>query len=91
MNSLKHVVCAISGGVDSAVMAYLLKRHGYRVTGCFMKNWNRDEELFKNCNSDTDQSDAEYVCKKLDIPFFTLDFSKNYWNLVFRFYFLFFS
>ena len=84
MKSLKHVVCAISGGVDSAVSAFLLKKEGYKVTGCFMKNWDRQEELFNNCSSDNDQEDAEYVCKRLDIPFISVDFSKHYWNQVFR-------
>lgn len=85
MNGLsKHVVCAISGGVDSAVAAYLLKKSGYRVTGCFMKNWNRQEELFNNCDAEKDESDAEYVCNKLNIPLISVDFSKSYWNQVFR-------
>ncbi|CAF0931287.1 unnamed protein product [Brachionus calyciflorus] len=83
MKRLQHVVCAISGGVDSAVSAYLLKKEGYKVTGCFMKNWNRQEELFNNCSMDKDLEDAEYVCKKLEIPFLTVDFSKQYWNKVF--------
>lgn len=87
MSRLKHVVCAISGGVDSAVAAYLLKKDGYKVTGCFMKNWNRQEELYENCDSERDQSDAEYVCQKLDIPLITVDFSKYYWNKVFRFFY----
>jgi tRNA U34 2-thiouridine synthase MnmA/TrmU len=84
MRHLKHVICAISGGVDSAVSAYLLKKEGFRVTGCFMRNWDRQEELLSNCNSNNDQTDAEYVCAKLDIPFISVDFSKNYWNQVFR-------
>lgn len=85
MNKIQHVVCAMSGGVDSSVSAYLLKKEGYKVTGCFMKNWNRQEELFKNCSMDNDLEDAEYVCKKLDIPFMSVDFSKQYWNKVFRY------
>lgn len=76
----------MSGGVDSSVSAYLLKKQGYKVTGCFMNNWNRQEELFNNCSLDQDLNDAEYVCKKLDIPFLSVDFSKNYWNQVFRFF-----
>lgn len=88
MSRLKHVICAISGGVDSAVAAYLLKKEGYKVTGCFMKNWNRHEELFENCDSEKDEKDAEYVCHKLKIPLISVDFSKNYWNQVFRFFFV---
>lgn len=84
MSRFKHIVCALSGGVDSAVTAYLLKKEGHRVTACFMKNWNRQEELFENCDSEKDEKDAEYVCEKLNIPLITVDFSKSYWNQVFR-------
>jgi tRNA U34 2-thiouridine synthase MnmA/TrmU len=84
MNKLKHVVCAVSGGVDSSVSAYLLKKQGFRVTGVFMKNWDRIDENDSNCSIDNDENDAEYVCKKLQIPFISVDFSKNYWNKVFR-------
>lgn len=80
----KHVICAISGGVDSAVAAYLVKEAGHVVTACFMQNWNRQEELFENCDIERDRKDAEYVCQKLDIPLVCVDFSKSYWNNVFR-------
>lgn len=79
----KHVICAISGGVDSAVSAYLLKQKGYRVTGCFMRNWNKLDEDFRSCNIDSDEEDARSVCQKLEIPFLSVDFSKNYWNRIF--------
>lgn len=84
MSRYKHVVCGISGGVDSAISAFLLKNQGYKVIGCFMKNWNRQEELYNNCSMENDLEDAEYVCKKLDIPFKIVDFNKQYWNKVFR-------
>ena len=84
MNSFKHVVCAVSGGVDSAVAAHLLIRDGFKVTGCFMKNWNKEEEDFSGCNLNSDEEDARYVCKHLQIPFISVDFSKSYWNQVFR-------
>ncbi len=79
----KHVVCAVSGGVDSAVAAYLLKKQGYSVTGCFMRNWNTLDESVSSCNTDTDEEDAQNVCKKLEIPFLSVDFSKAYWNQIF--------
>ncbi len=79
----KHVVCAVSGGVDSAVAAYLLKKQGYKVTGCFMRNWNTLDESAEFCSMKNDEEDAENVCKKLEIPFLSVDFSKNYWNQIF--------
>jgi tRNA U34 2-thiouridine synthase MnmA/TrmU len=84
MNRIKHVVCAVSGGVDSAVSAFLLKSSGFKVTGCFMRNWNKQDEDDSNCNIEHDENDAEFVCKKLNIPFISVDFSKTYWNKVFR-------
>ena len=84
MYRVKNVVCALSGGVDSAVSAYLLKKEGYNVTGCFMKNWNIQDEDENRCNIEHDLNDAEFVCKKLSIPFISVDFSKNYWNQVFK-------
>lgn len=81
--SLKHIVCAMSGGVDSAVAAYLLKKNGYQVTGCFMRNWNKLDESDSNCSVEIDHNDAEFVCKQLDLPFISVDFSKQYWNQVF--------
>jgi tRNA U34 2-thiouridine synthase MnmA/TrmU len=82
----KHVVCAISGGVDSAVAAYLLLKQGYKVTGCFMKNWDKQNETEANitCQADLDKDDAKYVCDKLKIPFIDFNFTKEYWTNVFR-------
>lgn len=86
----KHVACAVSGGVDSAVAAYLLLKKGFKVTGCFMKNWDKQNENEENntsniCQSDADKQDAKHVCDKLNIPFVDLNFTKQYWNNVFRF------
>ena len=83
----KHVICAVSGGVDSAVAAYLLLKQGFKVTGCYMKNWDRQNEIETNykCPNDLDRVDAQYVCEKLKIPFIDFDFTKEYWNSVFRF------
>jgi tRNA-specific 2-thiouridylase len=82
--TIKHVVCAISGGVDSAVSAYLLKKSGFRVTGCFMRNWDKQDDDESNCSVKNDEEDAEFVCKKLSIPFMSVDFTKDYWNKVFK-------
>ena len=82
----KHVACAVSGGVDSAVAAYLLLKQGYRVTGCYMKNWDRTNETdaTTTCQNDVDKEDAKFVCNKLNIPFIDFNFTKEYWTSVFR-------
>lgn len=76
------VICGISGGVDSAVAALLLKNRGFNVIGAFMKNWDvRDETGY--CSTDQDLHYAEKVCKSLKIPFYQVDFVKDYWTNVF--------
>lgn len=83
MSALRHVVCALSGGVDSAVAALLLRRRGYQVTGVFMKNWDSLDEQGV-CAADKDCEDAYKVCQILDIPFHQVSYVKEYWNDVFR-------
>ena len=81
---MKHnnsVVVGMSGGVDSSVSAALLLEQGYQVTGLFMKNWDEDDD--DECNSAQDLADAEAVCKVLDIPLRTVNFSFEYWERVF--------
>ncbi|XP_049984818.1 mitochondrial tRNA-specific 2-thiouridylase 1 isoform X2 [Alexandromys fortis] len=82
MSALRHVVCALSGGVDSAVAALLLRRRGYQVTGVFMKNWDSLDE-HGVCAADKDCEDAYKVCRILDIPFHQVSYVKEYWNEVF--------
>ncbi|KAH8872513.1 Mitochondrial tRNA-specific 2-thiouridylase 1 [Schistosoma japonicum] len=82
VRSVHSVVCAVSGGVDSAVSAYLLKKKGFLVKGVFMTNWDAlDEEI--GCSVNKDRQDAQYVCDYLGIPFFEKNFVKEYWNYVF--------
>ncbi|KAK5876826.1 hypothetical protein CesoFtcFv8_026140 [Champsocephalus esox] len=82
MGFIRHVVCAMSGGVDSSVAALLLKRRGYSVTGVFMKNWDSLDESGV-CNTETDCEDAYRVCQSLDIPFHQVSYIKEYWHEVF--------
>ncbi|XP_037933571.1 mitochondrial tRNA-specific 2-thiouridylase 1 isoform X2 [Teleopsis dalmanni] len=78
----RNVAIAISGGVDSAVCAYLLKERGYKVIGLFMKNWDELDEAGK-CSGEHDLVDAEYTCKKLNIELKRINYVKDYWNSVF--------
>jgi tRNA-specific 2-thiouridylase len=74
-----RVVCALSGGVDSSVAAYLLKEQGYEVIGMFMKNWHDTSVTISNdCPWVEDSNDALIVADKLDIPFYRIDLSDEY-------------
>ena len=86
------VVVGMSGGVDSAVSAYLLKEQGYEVVGLFMKNWdsniNNDKEGITDdvCPQELDYRDAKSVCDELCIPLYRVDFIKEYWDDVFKYF-----
>lgn len=78
-NLKKRVVVGISGGVDSSVAAYLLKRDGYDVIGMFMINWHDTTgTLAGDCPWNDDLLFAELVARKLGIPLITVDFSEEY-------------
>ena len=74
-----RVVVAMSGGVDSSVAAYVLKKEGYDVLGIFMKNWHdTNATISKECPWLEDSYDAMLVAEKLSIPFQVIDLSKEY-------------
>ena len=76
---MKRVVVGLSGGVDSSVAAYLLKQKGYEVIGMFMKNWHDTSVTISNeCPWIEDSSDAMSVAETLNIPYQTIDLSKEY-------------
>ncbi len=76
---MKKVVVGLSGGVDSSVAAYLLKKQGYEVIGLFMKNWHDDAvTISEECPWLEDSNDALIVAEKLGIPFQTVDLSVEY-------------
>lgn len=77
-----RVVIGMSGGVDSSVSAYLLKAKGYDVIGLFMKNW--EESNGHECSAEADARDVAQVAKIIDIPFYTVNFTKEYWEEVFE-------
>ncbi len=92
---MKKVVIGMSGGVDSSVAAYLLIKEGYEVIGLFMRNWdslvNNDTEGNPNlnmtiCPQEQDYNDALKVCEKLNIPLYRVDFVKEYWDYVFKYF-----
>ncbi|NGX33708.1 MAG: tRNA-specific 2-thiouridylase MnmA [Candidatus Anoxychlamydiales bacterium] len=76
----KVVAIGLSGGVDSSASAYLLKKQGYAVFALFMKNW-QDEN--SDCSAQKDFEDVQKVCKTLDIEYYTINFEKEYLDLVF--------
>jgi tRNA-specific 2-thiouridylase len=80
-----RVVLAMSGGVDSSVAAHLLKRDGYDVIGLFMRTGahvDQPERRAKTCCSVTDAIDAQAVADRLDIPFFALDFERDFGRIM---------
>lgn len=75
----------MSGGVDSAVAAWLLLQQGFDVEGLFMKNWEEDDDK-DYCSAEVDLADAQQVCDKLNIPLHTVNFSSEYWDRVFAYF-----
>lgn len=82
---MKTVVCGMSGGVDSSVAAYLLKEQGYNVIGLFMVNWEENDEN-GNCTSEDDYEDVKRVCNAIGIPYYSINFAKEYWDRVFEYF-----
>lgn len=89
------VLVGLSGGVDSAVAAYLLRKEGHDVTGCFMRNWDAlaNNDYLGNptinndqCPQEKDYEDAKKVAEKLGIQLLRVDFIKEYWDHVFSFF-----
>ncbi|MGI5899211.1 MAG: tRNA 2-thiouridine(34) synthase MnmA [Christensenellales bacterium] len=81
----QHVIVGMSGGVDSSVAALLLKEQGYKVTGVFMKNWEeKDDEGI--CTDTQDFQDVKDVCAAIGIPYYTVNFAKEYMERVFSYF-----
>lgn len=93
--TMKTVVVGMSGGVDSAVAAYLLKQQGYNVIGLFMRNWDSslNNDILGNpnlnlgiCAEEMDYNDVKKIGTLLDIPIHRVDFIKEYWDYVFTYF-----
>lgn len=76
---MAKVIVGMSGGVDSSVSALLLKQAGHEVIGLFMKNWEDDGV----CPAAADFEDVSLVCKEIGIPYYTVNFAKEYQEQVF--------
>jgi len=85
LQSRRHVVVGMSGGVDSSVTALLLKQQGYEVTGLFMKNWE-DDDSDEYCSSRQDLLDAVSVADTIGIPIEAVNFAKEYRERVFAYF-----
>jgi tRNA-uridine 2-sulfurtransferase len=80
-----RVVVGMSGGVDSSVAALLLKEQGYDVIGIFMKNWDDTDENGV-CTATEDYNDVIRVCNQIGIPYYAVNFEKEYWDKVFTYF-----
>lgn len=81
------IAVGLSGGVDSAVSAAILKRQGHEVVGVFMKNWSNDYGIEGDCPWQQDQDDARAVADYLGITFLTYNFELQYRKKVIEYFF----
>lgn len=82
---MKKVVVGMSGGVDSSVVAALLKEQGYEVIGLFMHNWEEEDDN-EVCTAVKDYEDVKRVCNKLGIPYYSVNFAEEYLDRVFKYF-----
>ena len=79
---MARIVVGMSGGVDSSVAALLFKQQGHEVIGVFMNNWEEKDEAGV-CTSERDWSDVRRVCDVIDIPYYSVNFARQYMDRVF--------
>lgn len=80
--SNEPILVALSGGVDSAVSAALLKAQGYKVSGVYVRTWEHEEDILGECPGAKDLKDARSVAEAIDIPFSVVNFIDFYQNEV---------
>ena len=87
------ILLGLSGGVDSSVSAYLLKKEKYNVIAGFMLNWDKtlnndflgsNKKLINGCQSTEDYNDAKEIAKILNIKLFKKNYVSEYWDKVFK-------
>ncbi len=82
---MERIVVGMSGGVDSSVAAMLLKQQGYDVIGVFMKNWDEQDDN-GTCTATGDWNDVQEVCQLIGIPYYAVNFEKEYQERVFAYF-----
>lgn len=91
----KKVVLGLSGGVDSAIALIKLIEEGYDVTAVFMRNWDSfvNDDILGNptlddpiCTQEQDYLDAKKVADQFNVPIHRIDFIKEYWDYVFKYF-----
>ncbi|MEG9430097.1 MAG: tRNA 2-thiouridine(34) synthase MnmA [Christensenellaceae bacterium] len=82
---MKTVVVGMSGGVDSSVAALLLKEQGFNVIGLYMNNWE-ETDACGACTGEEDFTDVRRVANKIGIPYYSVNFAKEYLDRVFSYF-----
>ena len=85
-DSENRIIVGMSGGVDSSVAALLLKERGYDVIGVFMKNWEEEDDGSGVCTAVDDYDDVRRTAEIIGIPYYTVNFSKEYYDRVFTYF-----
>ncbi|MBQ2955238.1 MAG: tRNA 2-thiouridine(34) synthase MnmA [Clostridia bacterium] len=82
---MARIVVGMSGGVDSSVAALRLKEEGHEVIGVFMNNWEEKDDRGV-CTSEKDYADVRGVCDAIGIPYYSVNFAREYQERVFKYF-----